>query len=210
MTKKRINLFSDAFQIKPEVLPFRYVWVVLACTFLLIIVASLAMNRWLTRMKENTNLIQAEQQQLNETITQKQTLLAAKKPDPMLAHTLKEKQDLLEGKLKLVNYLKENALPNTEGFSGWFSDLAYAHQPNLSLQAIVLDSTNMKLAGTAATSDAVPSWMNGFALYPRLNAIRFASLNITKQKDGLLHFELTQTLPKDKQTQNSTQEESGQ
>lgn len=204
MTKKRINLYTDAFVVRPEVLPFRYVLFAFIASLIVFGGVLFAVHLELEKVQAATAMAQQQQQQLTTTLQQKQAELAARKPDPQLEHSVAEKKELLEATLHLVNYLKENALPDSEGFSGWLSDLAYAHQPDISLQQVELGPQRMKLSGVASRSDSVPHWMSGFTNYAHLKTIRFATLHIQKDKAGQLLFELNQQLPKDPMQSSSS------
>ncbi len=61
---------------------------------------------------------------------------------------------------------------------------------DISLQHIVITSTRLDLSGIASEPAAVPSWVNQFKQELALVGRTFESLNIGRDKDNVVTFEL--------------------
>ena len=95
---------------------------------------------------------------------------------------------LIANKQSLHLQLTDPTQTYSAGFSSAMTELASLHNPNISLQRVILGNGNMTFSGIARTPDAVPSWLSGFESSTFLSGESFVNFSLTENKDQITEF----------------------
>ena len=193
--KIRINLYAEEFRPRRQwaTLPqMVLVWVL--C--LLLLGASLLTVHWLLGRQQAANqqqeltlsALRLEGERLQAEQARRQPDAALSQQNKVLAHQLLINQQLLTS-LAAREMLKSN------GFAQLLADLARIGSSGIALQHIQFDEGRIELSGLARSSQDVPAWVSRFAETEALANKPFAELEIARDGEGSLAFQLRSPEP---------------
>ena len=134
-------------------------------------------------ISQQMNALDAQTQALNAQLQQRH-------PDGALARELQLRREEIVSKQQLQTHLTQIGTLQNEGFSAWLYDLAQAHAQGIALQSFAIENDQLRLQGEAASNDAVPAWLSHFGEHPKLRNRTFSTLQVQRQKSGVLQFQL--------------------
>jgi hypothetical protein len=114
--------------------------------------------------------------------------ISSNRKDAALLEQLNTIKLLIANKQSLHLQLTDPTQTYSAGFSSAMTELASLHNPNISLQRVILGNGNMTFSGIARTPDAVPSWLSGFESSTFLSGESFVNFSLTENKDQITEF----------------------
>lgn len=188
--KTRINLYLPELRPKRHKLSLSHI-VLVWCAMLAFLLLAEAVVQGL--LLQSTHQQQALQQHISELDAQTKTLntqLEQRHPSGVLEHELKLRREELLSKQQLQFHLTQLGALQNQGFAVWLYDLSHARAPGIALQSFDIENDQLRLQGEAASNDAVPAWLSRFSEHPKLRDRTFSTLQVERQKSGVLQFRL--------------------
>lgn len=187
--KSRVNLYSKAFAPRLEVVSLHSLLVVTGLLIAAMLLYWGVQQSAISSLSEQTRELSDRNEMLEQQITQLQTTLANRKPDPALQATVTRLQKQLSGQQLLLSELGRRDAIREQGFAGLLTDLASRHQPGLWLELIEVDEQQMRLHGSVNQAETVPLWLTGLAQAPSFKGKSFDTATVYRA-DEHLRFEL--------------------
>jgi len=113
------------------------------------------------------------------------------KPNPVKIKAIERISADVESKkttLRAINHFDDSL---KEGYSGVMASLAELARDDISISYIELNEKVLNLKGLARTPSSVPKWIRQFRTKLNLIGRTFESMNIGRNKDNVVTFELT-------------------
>lgn len=188
--KQRINLYSDAFAPKLDLLSLSSVlmaWGALS-TLLLVVWAGVA---WYgSGQRDTLSSYQDQQQQLSATVNNLKVTLEQRKPDEGLSRTLAQRQQELDNRELLVRELSDREQIKQQGFAGLLDSLAAKNSNDIWLEAIEVSEHMMLMQGQLSNPEAMPKWLQRLGETSSFSGRTFDSARLYRE-DEQLRFELS-------------------
>ena len=188
--KKRINLYLPELHPERQYLTLSQIALAWGCVLALLLLTGGVVQ---ILLQQSVHQQQALQQQMNELDVQTKTLnaqLQQRHPDAALERELQLRRQEVLSKQQLQTHLTQIGALQNQGFSAWLYDLAQARSPGIALQSFAIENDQLRLQGEAASNDAVPAWLSHFGEHPKLRNRTFSTLQVQRQKSGVLQFQL--------------------
>ncbi|MDR9825940.1 MSHA biogenesis protein MshI [Vibrio sp. FNV 38] len=189
---KRLSIDLYPAHLKPKKALFTLTnvvigWSVAAALF----IGIYAVFEWQNQQLQS-ELAQVNQQrnQLNSQRTELTKKLDGHRPSAekvAAVERLKTEVSAMKAALNVINDFDES---QQVGYSGVMRSLSELGRNDISLSSIYIDKTNLDLKGLARTASSVPNWVNQFKQEVSLVGRSFEELNIGRNEDGIVTFEL--------------------
>ncbi|MGR5119907.1 MSHA biogenesis protein MshI [Vibrio astriarenae] len=141
------------------------------------------LNKELAAVNQERSQLTAQRAELNKQLEQH-------RPDAekvAAVERLKKEVTAMKGALQVINEYDES---QQMGYSGVMRSLSELGRNDISLSSIYIDQTNLDLKGLARTASSVPNWVNQFKQEVSLVGRSFEQLNIGRNDDDIVTFEL--------------------
>ncbi|MGY5452030.1 PilN domain-containing protein [Agarivorans sp. MS3-6] len=188
--KTRINLYTEEFRPKPELVSLRQVML----SWVLIAVVALVWGIWQQNQSDSAVFKASQQRKL---VKQQEAELAKLKTaieQRAVDVNLQRELDVLQQEVKLKRLLNQRLQGQNyanQGFSSSLTALASIPNEQIWLTEIQIQRGKMALTGQSSRSDAVPKWLKQFQAYPELSNQQFAGLKIYRDEQQQLNFSLS-------------------
>ena len=153
-------------------------------------------------LQQQVEKLKLERTQHSNTLTELRNKYPPRKKDLTLVEAIKDKQALLEHRMRLVKELRHQntGAGGNPGFSEQLIGLARQHVRDLWFEEIsVRDNKQLTLSGKAISAKDVPRLIQRLSKEPSFNGTVFTSVNITRdKKDSLILFTLNTESEDDK------------
>lgn len=167
---------------------------------LAVLVLIYAVNYYQTySLRSQHDSLQQARDERMQNLTELQKKFPAKKKDPGLAETIKQKQALLNHRQRLISELRHQntGAGGNPGFSEQLSGLARQNIAEVWLEQIsVRDGKQLTLLGQATSPEEVPRLIQRLTGEPSFSGTTFTSVQITRDEDNpsVIGFTLRTTL----------------
>lgn len=189
--KTRVNLYTQAFRPKKERLTLTQSMVAIVSSLLLMLTFTLLSESENNELTDKVTLAQAEVSELELDVADLSAQVARHVQNPALDQQLALLKTRLQYRDELLVQLSKLAQVQTSGFAILMSDLALLRDKDIRLNQIRLAGSSMTLQGIARNHDAIPRWISKFSAGKSLQGREFSQLNITRNKDDIIAFTLT-------------------
>lgn len=187
--KSRINLYSKAFAPRLEVVSLHSLLVVTGLIVASMILYWVLQQSAVSTLSRQTSELSKSNELLEQQVTQLQTTLTNRQPDPALQAMVTRLQNQLTGQQRLLTELSRRDAIRKQGFAGLLTDLAARHQPGLWLELIEVDEQEMRLHGSVNQAETVPVWLAGLAQAESFQGKSFDTATVYRINEHL-RFEL--------------------
>ena len=202
--KNRVNLYHPSFHPKLQLLSLSsvivsWVLVVFFCSLLYFY------------MEANQKIFDSEITTLKKNKQQQQVLVNELKVavenirvDPSLLEEVKEKQQIIRLKKRVLNELAGQENLKSIGFSKLMIGLADHHQSGLWLTHINLDGMSVMIKGVATDSAFVPRWLSSLGQTDYFRGQEFSDTRLYRDTEQQLNFVIStdKELTKEKGSKN--------
>lgn len=185
-----INLFPAHLQPKQERFTLANVVAVWALVSVMLLGGFGYYRMQNSSLESELKVVQSQQAKLNSQLRELQGRLADHKPSAekiAAVNRLKLEVQAQQGALKAVGEFDES---QQLGYSGIMRSLAQLGRNDISLNYILIDEHNLDLKGLARDAQAIPNWVNQFKTELSLIGRAFEKLNIARNEDNIITFEL--------------------
>lgn len=135
--------------------------------------------------------IRGEVAQLNQQMVALQKKLVSHKPNPARLAALERLKLEVKDKRLSLSAMTQFDRQDLVGYSGIMRSLAELGSSDIALTSIQIDHNRLNLAGQAREPSSVPKWLGRFKQQIELAGRSFESLQIERNKDDVVVFELT-------------------
>lgn len=202
--KNRVNLYHPSFHPKLQLLSLSsvivsWVFVVLFCGLLYFYMEA----EQKTSESEIATLKRNKQQQ-QVLVNELKNAVKNIKVDPILLEEVKEKQQIIRLKERVLNELAGQEDLKSIGFSKLMIDLASHHQSGLWLTHINLDGMSVMIKGAATDSAFVPKWLSLLGQTDYFRGQEFSDTRLYRDTEQQLNFVIStnKELTKEKGSKN--------
>ncbi len=145
-------------------------------------------------LQQQIDKLKQERVQHNTTLNDLRGKYPPKKKDVLLSDEIKNKQALLDHRMRLIKELRHQntGADGNPGFSEQLAGLSRQHVRDLWFEEIsVRDNKQLTLLGKATSAREVPLLLQRLTDEPSFNGTIFSSVNISRdRKDALIAFQL--------------------
>lgn len=127
------------------------------------------------------------------TLTELQTMLANRKPDPALQSELETLNKVINDKSGLQQQLTNEKHSQVVGFAQIMTELAKYHHKDIRLTRVYVNPNNIAIQGTARHAEVVPYWLSGFEHASFLSGQTFSDFSMNTDEDEGLVFNVSST-----------------
>jgi len=142
----------------------------------------------LQQLQSEKALLRATQQEQQTRLSQLETELAAKKPDPALISRLEILKLVMVNKQGLHAQLTDTTRASVAGFASAMTELSQLHHRGISLHRVNISNDDMTFSGLAKVPEAVPEWLAGFEDSQLLSGKSFINFKLQENEDKLTEF----------------------
>ena len=193
--KIRINLYGDEFRPRRQWGTLPQMALAWGLCLLVLVTAQLTLQHLQSRQRADN---QQQELTLNALRSEGERLLAEqakRQPDTALTQQNKALARQVKVNQQLLTSLAAREMLKSNGFAQLLADLARIGSQGIALQHIQFDVARISLAGLARSSQDVPAWVSRFAETEALANKPFAELEISRDGDGGLAFQLRSPEP---------------
>lgn len=186
----QINLFPA--HLKPKKAFFTLTNVVVSWGIAAVLLGAVygAYSWQLSQLNSELTIVNQERATLTSQKTELNKQLEKHRPSSekvAAVERLKKEVSAMKGALEVINNYDES---QQIGYSGVMRSLSELGRNDISLSSIYVDQANLDLRGLARTASSVPNWVNQFKQEVSLVGRSFEQLNIGRNDDGIVTFEL--------------------
>ena len=193
--KIRINLYGDEFRPRRQWGTLPQMALAWGLCLLVLVTAQLTLQHLQSRQRVDN---QQQELTLNALRSEGERLLAEqakRQPDTVLTQQNKALARQVKVNQQLLTSLAAREMLKSNGFAQLLADLARIGSQGIALQHIQFDEGRISLAGLARSSQDVPAWVSRFAETEALANKPFAELEISRDGEGGLAFQLRSPEP---------------
>ncbi|BCL68504.1 MSHA biogenesis protein MshI [Vibrio nigripulchritudo] len=186
----RINLYPE--HLKPKVELFTLP--VVAASWLIVALVMFGYYGFIEYQiqQEKAQIAQLSSQSttLKAQLTELQTMLGEHKPSPNKLAAVQRIEAEIRAKEASLNAVGQFDNQKQVGYSGIMSALSRLDRNDISLSQISINKNTLNVSGLARTPSAVPGWIKQFRNELDLVGRSFEQLNIGRNEDDIVTFEL--------------------
>ena len=193
--KIRINLYGDEFRPRRQWGTLPQMALAWGLCLLVLVTAQLTLQHLQSRQRADN---QQQELTLNALRSEGERLLAEqakRQPDAELSRQNKALARQVKVNQQLLTSLAAREMLKSNGFAQLLADLARIGSQGIALQHIQFDEGRISLSGLARNSQDVPAWVSRFAETEALADKPFAELEIARDGEGGLAFQLRSPEP---------------
>ncbi|GEA62324.1 MSHA biogenesis protein MshI [Vibrio comitans NBRC 102076] len=190
LTSFSINLYPEHLRPKQELLNLNKVVALWVVTVVAIGGLTYLEKTQTADLQQKLVSVKSQSELLNREKSSLQQRLASHTPTQSKVNAAKRIEQDIEAKRSSLKAVGQFDDSQKVGYSGIMVALSEQARNDISLQHIVITSTRLDLSGIASEPAAVPSWVNQFKQELALVGRTFESLNIGRDKDNVVTFEL--------------------
>ena len=186
--KNRVNLYHPSFHPKLQLLTLPSVIVswALVAIFCSLLYFYMVAEQQILRTEISALGTNKKQQQM--LVNELKIAVGNLKLDPNLLEKVKEKQQLIRLKERVLNKLAGQEDLKSIGFSQLMIELASYNQSGLWLNHINLNGMSVMLKGAATDSASVPKWLNSLGQIDYFKGQEFSDTRLYRDSDEQLNF----------------------
>jgi len=189
--KTRVNLYTQAFRPKKERFTLAQGLVIIVSAILLMLTLTVLSENDITASAAKVNNVKQQVATLESEVDVLSDKVARHVQNPALEQQLALLKTRLKYRDELLVQLSQLAEVQSSGFAILMSDLALQRDKDIRLNQIRLAGSSMTLQGIARNHDAIPRWIGKFSAGKSLQGREFSQLNISRNKDDVIAFTLT-------------------
>lgn len=191
LTDSRVNLYPAHLQPKKE--HFTLTNVAIAWGGLIVVMAGLyGFNMFqIAQIDKQLVASNSESNQLKSELTTLQEKLALHTPSAVKIDSIERMKSDLKMKRESLNTIAQFDDSLQVGYSSLMSSLATLGRNDVSISSITIDGDSIALSGLASAPHVVPNWIKQFKNEPSLIGRKFKEMNIGRNDDDVVTFDLT-------------------
>lgn len=192
--KTRVNLLTDEYRPKLELLSLNLLLFLTVLSLSLIVVLNLLVNYQASIANQALEQTKAEQSQRQQKIAKLSEQLAQQQEDSRLIAKREILQSDVSQKQLLLAQLGGREAQKSRGFAEIMLDLAEQHDSDLWLTKINLDNDLIKFEGQTINASSVPKWVGNLSRSSYFQSAEFASAKLFRDDQEAINFILSTRL----------------
>lgn len=184
MQKLSINLLQEDLIPKKSYWNLNTVALIWLLALILIIVSAVYSGQKITGLKKEFQATQNENNKQTILLTELEDKIAKNRVDENLLTQLNNLKFLLANKSDVLSQLTDKSSTYASGYASAMTELASLHHPEISLQKVKINNSQLTFVGLAKKPDAVPAWLAGFEESVFLSGKAFSHFKLEDEPNG--------------------------
>jgi Tfp pilus assembly protein PilN len=195
--KYRINLYTESFRPKSQVLGPPTLLLSVAAALVLVLLSGMVLQQTNQGLEQQVQALEVENGQLQQGMLELAARLEKLAEDPAMREALRDAHSAIEGKRQLLAHLDASQSLEETRFSAVMHALARSQVKGLWLTRVRAAGEHLLLNGSSLSEELVPQWIGALSRQENFDGKKFSYLELSRAEDenaGHLDFSLSTRL----------------